>query len=275
MRRVLRPALFIGLVLVGIAWLGFQVPAPPPELRTATSRFPGTAVVYVGLPPGLQSYLAQTVSRTPPVTTTAHLWGTGRLLAQIGPLSFWFPLRWEEFIDVTRGFIWRAEVAWWRVGILTIEDRWDDGEGVTRIGWRQKSGPCVSQSQAMRGLAELVWLPSALVTRPDITWTARGDRTAIMGYAGPAGPDSLVVRFDRRTGALTAIAGAGTRCRASGASPASWVLRLIGWDAPGGLIVPVDGEVAWDDKPYYRFHVVGITYNEPLDDRFGPTPTSP
>jgi len=265
MRSVLRVSLALFLLLALVGWLGFVMSLPLPPPSVGPSQVTESTVLYDGLPPGLQFYLTQTVSRTPPITTTAVLWGTGSVRFDVGPISLWVPLSWQEAIDVGRGFVWRAEVRWWRWPIFRAVSTWSDGKGVLRIRDRELASPWLNQGQMMRSKAEHLWLPSALLTDPDLQWVAPDSWTAAMRYEGPLGADSLIARFDRRTHALSVLSG--MRCRTDSAR-VRWSVHFSEWDAPGGLTVPVVGAVSWEDEPYYRFRVAGIAYNVPVEGWF-------
>ena len=161
-----------------------------------------------------------------------------------------------------------------------IEDRRDGRVGTRLLADSLSDGPCMDQAQMMRGRAEFVWLPSALITssvarRERATrWRARGEWRAAMRYAGPLGPDSLVAQFDGHTRALTSLAG--MRCR-DDSRRHSWRVRFTEWDDPGGLMIPVAGDALWGDAAYYTFNVTGIRYNVPVDEWFEapPEPSAP
>lgn len=284
-RVLIATLVLIGLVALTI-WCGFRWPslrAPPPGAQA--SRLAERTVLYDGLPAPLQYYLAQTVGRTPYVTTTALVWGTGSIRAEFGPIRVWLPVRWQEAIDLARGYVWTGEVLWWRWVILRLEDRWVDGEGMARLDGELLSSAHAGHGQAMRAKAEYVWMPSALLTDPDIVWHAQSASIVVMRFPSeepaerrpdtgtapkdtltkPADRDSLVMEFDRRTKALVALTG--TR-RRNDSTAVTWSLGFTAWDAPGGLAVPVAGHAAWDGKPYYRFGVEGISYNVSVEEWF-------
>ena len=271
MRRIVWAVTLLILSAAVILWWGFRSPVRQPDPVPRASRLLRKAVLHDGLPAPLQYYLTQTVSRTPPVTRTAVVWGTGRLRVQIGPMRLWLPLSWHEAIDVDRGFVWRGDVMWFRWSVYHIEDRYANGQAEERTPSGRMRGPWRDQAHAMRARAELFWLPSALVTTtPDrheraIEWRARSEWDASMRYGGPRGLDSLVAQFDPHTRALTSLAG--MRCRAD-STRHPWRVRPTAWGNPGGLMIPTAGDALWGEEPYYAFEVAGVAYNVPVDDWF-------
>lgn len=290
MRRAVAGGLALLAALVVLTWLGFRFPSSPsPPPGVDASRLIERTVVWDGLPPGVQFYLTQSVGRTPFVTSTAVLWGSGSVVFDLGVARVRLPVRWREAIDASRGYVWSAEVLWWCWPLLEMEDRLVDGVGTVRIGRRRISSPHIQRGQVMRAHAERIWLPSMLLTDPDITWQARDTWTAVMRFpvvgapnrngdavssepvsgaelsGGTTSCDSLIAQFDPRTRALLSLSGTRT---GSGSSATTWSLACAEWDAPGGLTVPVAGHAAWDGVPYYRFRVEGIRYNVPVEPWF-------
>lgn len=92
-------------------------------------------------------------------------------------LGRWLSFRAHQSLSVPEGFIWTARIA----GVITGSDRYVDGEGA--MAWKlahlvsiaSESGVDVSASAAGRGGAEALWLPTALLPRFGVTWTADDD----------------------------------------------------------------------------------------------------
>ena len=263
-RRVLAISAVVLVVTTVVGWAGFQVGAPVVEPEHGTSRLGETTVLPDGLPPALQFYLQQTVGRTPPVTTRAVLWGTGRARFEIGPVAVWLPVSWSEAVDVERGYVWRGHVTWWRRPILDIEERFSrvgGGDTLTTAHAR-----CEAAARAMRAQAERIWLPSSLIRTSDATWHRRGSWRLSVLYDSPDGsPDSLSMEFDQRTRALTQITG--TRC-ATDSTAAEWSVAFTRWDTPGGFAVPVEGTASLDGHAYYEFTLAGAAYNTSVEHWF-------
>lgn len=90
----------------------------------------------------------------------------------------WLPFRAHQILCPHSGFIWSARVA----GVITGSDRYRAGVG--RMDWKlaglvslvHAEGPDTSRSAAGRGGAEAIWLPTALLPRFGVTWTAQDGR---------------------------------------------------------------------------------------------------
>ena len=263
MRRMLIVALLVTVPIL-VVRLGFGRPAPVPSPEVGPARLGKTAVLYDGLPPALEYYLRQTIGRTPPITGRALVWGTGEMRFTIGPFQAWLPLSWVERIDVARGFQWRAEVTWWGLPVWAICDTYlrTAGQGLDhpRGGCDSLVAHFLPDREAAHR-AQAVWLPSSLITQAGVSWQPLDELTCEMRYPGEHPADRLTAHFDRRTRALVSLSGV----QASGDAPYRWQVRFTEWDAPGGLMVPVTGQVLVDGKARYRFEVAGIAYNTAAD----------
>jgi hypothetical protein len=122
----------------------------------------------------------------------------------------WVAFHAREVLNPHVGFVWAARAA----GIITGSDRFLDDRG--ELDWRlaglfrvaHEDGPDVSRSAAERAAAEAVWVPTALLPRFGVEWSASDNdnisaRFRIAGYKVQAHysltATGLVraVRFDR------------------------------------------------------------------------------
>jgi uncharacterized protein DUF6544 len=99
----------------------------------------------------------------------------------------WLPFRARQVLSPHRGFVWTARAA----GVIAGTDRYLDGAGL--LDWKlaglvtvaHGEGPDVSRSAAARAGAEGIWLPTALLPRFGVRWSASaGDRVVAAFGAG-------------------------------------------------------------------------------------------
>lgn len=148
------------------------MPEPSPFERSLSDG-PSDAVFGVaelkGLPAPVRRYLEAAIAPGTPLMTSARLRMRGRI--RIGR---WLPFTAHQTLNPHRGFVWTARVA----GVISGSDRYADGAG--RMSWKlggllsvaAGAGPDVSRSAAGRAAAEAVWLPTALLPRFGVTWSA-------------------------------------------------------------------------------------------------------
>lgn len=147
-------------------------------LEPADGRFAPAEVE--GLPGPVQRYFRTAIEPGTPRARTALIAMDGRL--RIGA---WLPFGAAEVLTPHHGFVWWARAA----GIISGSDRYVDGVGA--LDWRllglvrvmHASGPDVSRSAAARAAAEAVWLPTALLPRFGVEWTATDDAHLEARYA--------------------------------------------------------------------------------------------
>jgi hypothetical protein len=146
-----------------------------------------------GLPEPVRRYFVASIAPGTPPARSARLRMTGTI--RIGR---WLPFDARELLTPLRGFVWSAHAA----GVITGSDRYVDGEGVA--DWRlagllpvmRAAGADVSRSAAGRAGAEGVWLPTALLPRYGVRWTAEGCTSITARYRVGAVPVRLRLRLD-------------------------------------------------------------------------------
>jgi hypothetical protein len=96
----------------------------------------------------------------------------------------WIPFRARQILAPLHGFAWAARVA----GVLVGSDRYAGGSGAIEwkllglVGVMRAEGPDVSISSAGRAGAEAVWVPTAVLPRFGVTWTATDIQHATASY---------------------------------------------------------------------------------------------
>lgn len=185
--------------------------------------------------------------------------------------------RWRGFssrqdVTVSRpGFVWDGRIAMAPGVPVRVIDAYAGGEGAlvaTLFGLvplaRLEGGGAIAEGELLRWLAETPWYPAALLPGRGVDWTPIDDRSAEARVTDGAVTARLVFRF----GADGLVEGvrAAARGRSVGGDmvPTPWVGRWWGYARHGGMLVPTEGEVAWElpsgEKPYWRGRVVAVDY---------------
>jgi hypothetical protein len=128
-----------------------------------------------GLPEPVRRYFRAAVAPGAPLAAVARLRMRGRI-----KLGLWLPFRARQVLAPHRGFVWAARVA----GIISGSDQYIDGSGWMQ--WKllglvpivRAEGPDISRSSVGRFGAESIWLPTSLLPRFGIAWTADHDSHA-------------------------------------------------------------------------------------------------
>lgn len=216
-----------------------------------------------GLPDPVQRYLRAAITPGTPLARTARLEMRGHI-----KVGRWLPFRAREVLTPHRGFIWAARAA----GVIAGSDYYALGEG--RMAWKvaglitvmKGEGPDVSRSAAGRAAAEAALLPTALLPRCGVEWTAEDDEITaryeiddrpaeVHFHLTPDGQIRSVV-FDRwgdpdDTGV--------------------WSLHPFGGDFTShatfdGITIPDAGRLGWyygtdrwDEGEFFRYRVTAMT----------------
>ena len=160
----------------------------PPE----PARF--SAAELEGLPKPVQRHLAQAITPGTALATSARLRMRGHI-----KVGRWLPFRARQILNTHTGFVWAARAA----GIIAGSDRYVDGNG--GLDWKllglltvaHAEGPDVARSAAGRAGAEAIWLPTALLPRFGVRWSAPAAGRLTAAFSVEETPLELHLCIDR------------------------------------------------------------------------------
>jgi hypothetical protein len=143
-----------------------QLLRPPPPVGFTEAELDG-------LPDPVCRYLRAAIAPGTPLATAARLGMRGQI-----KLGRWLPFQAEELLAPHHGFHWSARAA----GVVSGFDRYAGGQGQQR--WKllgllplmAADGPDLSRSAAGRAAGEAMWVPTALLPRFGVDWSAADDR---------------------------------------------------------------------------------------------------
>ena len=145
------------------------------------------------LPAPVRRHLQGAIAPGTPLATAVRLCMRGRI-----KLGRWLPFRAHQLLAPHRGTVWTARVA----GLITGSDRYAAGRG--GMDWKlagliplvHLEGPDVSRSSAERAAGEALWLPTALVPRFGVQWTADDERNITVRFDVDRRPVKVEYRID-------------------------------------------------------------------------------
>jgi hypothetical protein len=219
-----------------------------------------------GLPDPVIRYFTAAIAPGTPLVRAARIEMRGRI-----KIGRWLPFTATEVLDPRRGFAWRARVA----GRLVVgSDRYLDRAGAMR--WRlfgllplvSASGPDLTRSAAGRAAGEGMWLPTAMLPRYGVEWSASSDHAVaarltvddtaaeIRYTLGPDGHVESTV-FDRWGDPDRSRTWAWHRCGG----------EITAYRTFGGLTVPAAGRVGWHygtnrwpEGEFFRYEITRMTH---------------
>lgn len=154
---------------------------------------------------------------------------------------------------------------------VRVRDSYCNGEGSMRgnmlslIPLVDEHGrPELDQGALHRYLAEAVWLPTALLPDQGVRWTPIDDTSALAGLRHHGVEVSLEFRFNQ-VGEITRVFTPERYREVEGAyQPTPWEGTFGRYEVREGLLIPIEGEVAWilpeGRFSYWRGEVVEVDY---------------
>ncbi len=154
-----------------------------------------------GLPEPVRRYFIASIAPGTPIATAATLDMRGKIR-----IRRWLPFRGEEVLAPHRGFVWRARAA----GVISGHDAFADGLG--EMQWKllglatvmTATGTDIAKSGAGRCGGEGLWLPTALLPRFGVQWSAVDDDHIVANFHVDTTPIELHCRTDR-SGNVTSV----------------------------------------------------------------------
>jgi hypothetical protein len=223
----------------------------------------------VGLPTPAARYFAFALTPGQPFVRRACLRQRGDFLMRAG--RAWSPFSAvEHFAVEPPGFVWDAAIRMAPLIAVRVRDSYLDGEGAMHGKVAalvpvvdERGSPEIAAAALQRYLAEATWLPTALLPRAGVAWTAVDDNTARATLSD--GGNSVWIDF--RFGARGEIVGTSTqRYRSVDGKQVltPWVGRFWDYERVQRMMVPRQGEVAWvvteEPLPYWRGRITEFTY---------------
>lgn len=223
------------------------------------------------LPAPVQRYLGRVLKEGQPLIALARFTHSGSFnLAATQPA--WAPFRSDQIVVTQRpGFDWDGRIAIGAGLSVRVHDAYVAGEGLLLakpMGLfavaRLRGTPEMAQGELMRYLAEAPWYPSVLLPSQGVRWQAvdadHAHATLIDGAT------SVGVTFGFGADGLIDSVAAAARARTVGdrTEMTPWQVRLWNYAERDGVLVPLEGEVAWllpsGPYPYWRGRLESISY---------------
>jgi hypothetical protein len=117
----------------------------------------------------------------------------------------------------------------------------------------------------IRYLAELVWLPTALLPSENLKWTPIDERRALATLSDCDSTVSLEFSFNERGEIIRFFVPARIHSLKGETKELPWAGRLWNYEERNGMMIPLEGEVSWQmpegNAPYYKGKIVDVRYD--------------
>jgi hypothetical protein len=215
------------------------------------------------LPEPVRRYFVAAIAPGTPLAACARLRMKGRL-----KVKGWLPFRARQVLSPHLGFVWAARAG----GVIVGSDSYFDGKGL--MDWKvaglitvaHAKGADVSRSAAGRAGSEAIWLPTALLPRFGVRWSAEASDRITAAYSLGDTALELHLHIDE-AGRLVDLVfdrwgdpdGSGT----FGEHPFGG--EITGYRTFGGLTIPSAGRLGWHygtdrwpDGEFFRYEIVDL-----------------
>lgn len=241
--------------------------------RLTPPAFPSYKPGELGhLPSTVQDYFRKVLKEGQPAIAAAYLEHDGTFnLSETGD-------RWKSFTSTQRvvswrpGFVWDARIRLAPAIRVFVRDAYVAGRGILEAKlfgllklMEQPATPQLAEGELMRFLAEAIWYPTMLLPRPGLAWEAENDLQAAVVLVDGGATARLIFKFDTK-GLVKAVRSEG-RYRQKGKvyQKVPWQGRFWNYERRHGMLIPLDGEVAWliqgKARPYWRGRIQEIAYD--------------
>lgn len=244
--RIARTTAGVLAALLGLGWVGLQIPpAPFPNVGPAPAP-PETIALPAGLPAPVERFYRSQYGDAIPVINTAVITAHGAM-RPVGPI--FMPMRFRFIHEAGQSYRHYIEVTFFGLPVMQVNEWFVDGQGRGELPWATVEGNPKWNQGANLGMwfEMLQWFPAALLTDPRVRWEPVDEATALLVVPFGAEEERFVVRFDPDTGALQHFE----------------VMRYKGGE--GGKVLYIDGIWFDDGKPWIRADIDEIALNVAVD----------
>jgi hypothetical protein len=224
-----------------------------------------------GLPPPVERYFRRVLSDGQPMVLRAQF-DQAADFYMTGRSPGWRPLTATQHFAVgPAAFVWDARIRLAPMTTVWVRDHYSGGTGSMRADFmglwpvmRTSASPELNAGALQRYLAELIWLPTALLPSAGVAWSARDDRSAMASLTDSGTRVELEFRFNE-SDEIAEIFAAGRFREEQGAYlPTPWLVRCWDYQWREGMRIPIQAEVAWllpeGPQPYWRGRLTSARY---------------
>jgi len=224
-----------------------------------------------GLPDPVQRYFRTVLREGQPVVSAVRVEQSGTFNMN-EKRNLWKPFTSDQLVTTSRpGFDWNARIAVAPFVGVRVHDAYVAGEGIlyakllglVKVAEIQGT-PEAAHGELMRFLAEAAWYPTALLPSQGVRWTDAGGRSATATLSDGATTVTLLFRFGE-TGLIESVRSENRgRIVDDKVIPTPWEGHFHNYQQRHGMLIPIDGEVAWMSPdgatPYWRGHITRIEF---------------
>lgn len=179
----------------------------------------------------------------------------------------------EDFAVGQVAFAWRARFPMLGPVALSVTDSYDGRDGLLEVRLlglplQRNRGPELALGEAFRYLAEIAWVPQAILANPELEWQEVDERSAEV--ATWVADERITVRLIFNAAGEIAQTVAERPRMEAGGEATRWVGEYSEHQELGGVRLPTRGEVRWElptgPYTYWRGRITALELrDEPLN----------
>jgi hypothetical protein len=271
-------SLLIAALAVVVAYGASRWKEGTRELRArleAAREPPTTGVVdfreLEGLPAPVRRFFRRVLKEGQPIVTGVRLRHQGAF--NMGETTDqWKPFTSDQRVTTRRpGFDWDGQIRMMPGLTVRVHDAYVAGEGILYaevlglvpvVNLRDTTD--IAEGELMRFVAEAPWYPTALLPSQGIRWEDVDACSARATLVDGSVTLAMTFTFNHEDVIGTVRADARGRVVGKRVVPTPWQGRFWSYEEREGMLVPLDGEVAWllpvGVKPYWRGRISELAY---------------
>jgi hypothetical protein len=216
-----------------------------------------------GLPEPVRRYFNAAIALGTPIANSARL----RMKGEI-KVKRWLPFRARQVLSPRVGFVWAGRAG----GLIAGSDSYFEGKGL--LDWKvaglipvaHAEGADVSRSAAGRGGAEAIWLPTALLPRFGVRWSAEAPDRIAAAYSLGETQLELHLRIDEKGRVVSLMFDRWGDPNSSGTfGEHPFGGEITGYRTFDGLTIPSAGRLGWHygtdrwpEGEFFRYEIVEL-----------------
>lgn len=167
---------------------------------------------------------------------------------RLKPDGRWLRFKGVEDFEVERvAFSWRA-----RFLLLRVVDGYAGGEGRLEVRFLglvpvlRAEGPDVDEGEALRYLAELPWVPHAMLANRELEWHEFDGRTVEVATTARSRRAGVKLEFDADGDIVGSRTDARPRKEGTEVVRRAWAGTFADYESVNGVRIPTRAEVRWE-----------------------------
>lgn len=247
------------IILIALGYWGLHVRPEPFAPFPAPSSDAPSVPMPSSLPAPVARYFQAALGDKVPVVTSAVISGRGHIRL----MGLRFPARYRFTHLAGRGYRHYIETTFFGRPFFKVNEWYLEGHARMELPVGVIENDAKTDMAANLGLwGESFFLPAVFLTDSRVRWEPVNDTQARLIVPFGAETDSIDVAFDAQTGLVREMVALRWK-QPTSPSKLRWMLGVAAWQRFGGMLLPADWSLTWEDEqgPWFAARVEEAVYN--------------